>query len=199
MSDYILPVCMYGSCYSYLSIYYYKPEVVRNIMAFINCIHSIILPYLYVYENINTHENIEYWCIAYYIYDSVLSLINIYYTKEFKDFGYLLHHIVTMYLLHNANNVVCMKAYFEFECTNLFLFLGLYLERNNNKNLVFCKFAHIIMYAYLRLIGGYHILLHFYKYMDYQMCIGALFLYILCWAGMFALIIETKDVIKKIM
>tara|TARA_Y100000591_G_C21747385_1_gene652749 strand:- start:51 stop:695 length:645 start_codon:yes stop_codon:yes gene_type:complete len=202
MSEYDLPVFLYGSCYMYLSIYYYKPEVARSILSFFNCIHSISLSYLYVYENKDTLtlESIKYWCIGYYIYDSVLSIINIYSNKSFENFGYLLHHIATIFILHYCNNVFCMNIFFEVECTNIFLFLGFYLKRTNNNNLIFNKFAHIIVYVYKRLYEGYYILMNLYNNIEYEynLFTGGLFLYILCWAGLVVLLQETRDEIKRI-
>ena len=198
MSEYDLPVFLYGSTYMYLSIYYFEPKVTRNILSLVNCIHSIISSYLFVYENANTLGTIRYWCIAYYIYDSVLSIINTFNNRSIQDFGYLLHHIVTMFLLCNGDNKFCINSFFEFECTNLFLYFGFFLKKTNNKNLILCKLAHLIVYSYIRLYGGYYIVQHLYNYMEYELFIGGLFLYLLCWIGIFILLQETRDEIKKI-
>ena len=84
---------------------------------------------------------------------------------------------------------VLNKTYFFNQISNYFIV---------NKNLILCKLAHLIVYSYIRLYGGYYIVQHLYNYMEYELFIGGLFLYLLCWIGIFILLQETRDEIKKI-
>ena len=111
--DYTLPILLYSSVYLYLRTYYrYNTEVSRNIAASINCVNSVVLPYLYLYRDIDTLEEIKYWCIGYFLYDSVLSIRDGIYQKSLVQFGYLSHHLTTIYLLYNTETIICLNAYF---------------------------------------------------------------------------------------
>ena len=196
--DYSLPIFLYTSVYLCLTTFYgYNTKVSRNIISSINCINSVVLPYLYIYRNIDTLEDIKYWCIGYFLYDSVLSIRDGICQRSVAQFGYLSHHFITIYLLYHTETIICLNAYFECEVSNLFLFLGYYLDRMNNNNLLFCKFVHIPVYIHIRLIRGYYTIAYL-KYTNSNLFIVGACLYFLCFIGIGGLLIETREVSNKI-
>ena len=128
------------------------------------------------------------------MYDTGISIIRLVSHRALLQLGYISHHIITIYLLNNATSIFYMKTYFEFECTNLFLFLGFYLAQKDSKNVMWCKWAHTTAFIYLRIIRGYHTLTYVcsknYFYYNYKMCLVGIILYMLCWIGLCSLVIS---------
>jgi hypothetical protein len=156
---YIIPIMMSWHLLLSELIKYKKEEVSKNIIHFI---HGLVFILYHNYYNNNTDMiYATHITIGFYLYD--LFYLTIYIIK-FKDkinqqTPYIIHHIITVIILHNSlQNVYflsILNGYYIFEVSNMAIYISYHINKEhtmNKKLLFFTTFIQLIWYSYFRTI-----------------------------------------------
>jgi hypothetical protein len=151
-------------------------KVQRNILSFLNAAGTLGFGIIYLYtQNIFFFNLAVLYPVTYYIYDTYIILNN----KYFIDYGYLYHHVITLYFLktlYKANmdlRFILLKILIFAELSNLPIYWVYHLiktEDHNKQNyytqLIKFKKIEIGWYILIRIIYFSYLIYNNYNSID---------------------------------